>query len=494
MVDIREKAKKLFGTEESCREIPGAFSCAFVRIGKLPLFSEIRELYKAVAPRDSMEITFSDKFSSVTLKSTEDSEAYRDFVAGVSEGDLTRVSIEIRKNAENSVVSVYCLEKLLDFLTEEADTFTQLRRWNDVIRKTGGSTAFEIFDRNAEFCSGAFIFTNNAVGFDPETDVRKERTRLANEACTFMERRTIRLLPGDFDVKSLPPKTGTWIFEGLAKSMRRLDTVMALIYLGASSRIEDETVTVKENEVEKKTVIFDIVRGGGELHIPLDDITENENLTKLVGWVLSEQNASERAEIARNTVSLMCTDEKKLLEAKPGVLGAVRSSYRLYQKKNVDKYVEVKKKLNDSILEAAKKIEELIGALVDGLKTNFIAVITVLTTQVLGGHIDLDKLFKGNFVDVKFTAVVYIYCIASFIYLLTTGVYVIAKWDFYRRYFNDIKENFSKILDSEELDAEWGEAKKIRRSATIRLIIYGLILAALWGFLIWAVWHLGSRL
>ncbi len=484
MAGIREKARALFGNEVSCRDVPGSFVCSFEKEGELPSLPEIKELFSEVSARDSMEINFRDQFSGAVLRAEEDSVDYMKFAAGVSKDDRTKIDIEIRKSVRDGVLSVYCLEKFLEFFTEEGtDTLTRLERWNVIVKFSGGRTAFEVLDEDVEFHAGAFIFTNDAVGFEPEKEMREEKTRIANEACTFMDRREIKLLPGDFDVKTKAPQGGTWRFGRLAESMRKLDTVMAVIYLGASSRLEG-----------KKEAVLEITRGGREFHFPLDDIPENETLTKLVAWILSEENAVERADVARNAVSLLCRDEQQILTADASLMDSVRSNFNLYKRKNVDQYIEAKKLLSQSILDVAKQIEDLMGTLVDGFKTNFIAIITVVITQVLKDNINLDKIGKGDFVDVTFKAVVTIYIAASVIYLVITLVHIFFKWDFYRKYFRQTKEKLSGLLDEKELASELEKADKIKRGADMRLLLYCVIMTVLWAALLVIVWSVGSRL
>ena len=210
--------------------------------------------------------------------------------------------------------------------------------------------------------------------------------------------------------------------------------------------------------------------------------------------ILGGEDAAERADVARNTVSILCRDEEQLLHADTSLTDAVRSAYNLYRRKNVDRYIEVRKLLNQSILDSAKKVEELIGALIDGFKTNFIAVITVVISKVLSGHIDLNKIGRSELVNPEFKAVVLIFVVASSIYLVSTLVFIFFKWDFYQRYYRQVKGKFSGLLDQQELARETSEADKIKKEADLRLSLYCLVMTLLWAALLAAVWCVGSRL
>ena len=485
MVDIRMEAKSLFGEEESCRETFSSFECELKKSGELPSREEIDAFFALIPARDSMKIVFTDGLDRAELPLDTGLRPYKEFAAGVSSEDETSIRIRIDKSGpggRDNVISIYCLETFLMFFTGEAeDTAVLMERWNEVVKRAEGRTAFEVLNTDAEFEAGAFLFTNDAAGFDLRAEERALRRQRAEEACTFMDRREMRLLPGDFTPETKLPEDDSSLIAKLAGTMRRLDTVLAVIYLGVSSRME------------KDEAVVSITRGGRELHFPLKDIPENETLTKLIGWILSGEDAAERADVARSTVSLRCKDEAELLAAEASLTDAVRSAYSLYRSKNVERYLEVRKQLNKSILDSARQVAELIGSLIDSFKTNFIAIITVLITQVLAGNVDFAKLGREGFVKEDMNAVVVIYCGASFVYLAVTMLHIYFKWDFYCVYFERMKENFEGLLDGEELAAEFKKAGDIKVKAEKKLLLYSAVMAVLWIAILFVVWRAGYR-
>ena len=479
------EARRLFGEEEFCRETLSSFECGLKKRGELPSRDEIDAFLALVPARDSMKIVFSDKLDRAELPSDRGLRPYKEFAAGVSSEDNTSIRIRIDKklpDSRDNVITVYCLKTFLMFFTGEAeDTAVLMERWNEVVKRAEGRTAFEVLDTDAKFEAGVFLFTNNAAGFDLRTEERALRRQRAEEACTFMDRREMKLLPGDFTPETKLPEDDSSSISKLAGTMRRLDTVLAVIYLGVSSRME------------KDEAVVSITRGGRELHFPLKDIPENETLTKLIGWILSGEDAAERADVARSTVSLRCKDGAELLKAEASLTDAVRSAYSLYRSKNVERYLEVRKQLNKSILDSARQVAELIGSLIDSFKTNFIAIITVLITQVLTGNLDLTKFGREGFVKEELNAVVLIYCIASAGYLGVTLLHIFYKWNFFCLYYERMKENFTGLLEEKELKTELEKADTVKKEAERKLILYSGVMAVLWIAIIVAVFLAGYR-
>ncbi len=486
MVDIRKEAGRLFGEEISCREIPGSFDCELKKAGRLPSRAEIDAFCGLIPVRDRMKIIFSDGIDRAELPSDEGVKSYEEFASAVSDEDETNVRITITKNADgekSNVISVYCLEKFLAFFTgEKVSTAGRLGRWNDIVKKAEGNTAFEVLNTAAECRAGAFIFTNDASCFDPKKDEREVRRRRANEACTFMDRREIKLLPGDFTMDTKAPEEGPWLFGDLAASMGKLETVMALIFLGQSSRIEEDEV------------VLTLAQGARELHFPMDGIPENKTLTGLMRWILAEDNAVERAEIARNTAGSMYGNEAELLTADNSLRNAVESSHSLYRRKAVDRYIDIKKQLNKGIIDSSKQVGDMIGSLADSFKTNFIAAVTAVITQVLAKNIDFAKKGTAEFISPQLDIIIEIYCIASLAYLGVTFFHIYYKWSTYCRQFDQMKDNFKSLLSEEELKDDIENAGKIKQAAEKRLLRFCLIIGGIWIVFLILVWIEGHTL
>ncbi|MEE1108650.1 MAG: hypothetical protein UH229_01105, partial [Lachnospiraceae bacterium] len=147
MVDIRMEARRLFGEEEFCRETLSSFECGLKKRGELPSRDEIDAFLALVPARDSMKIVFSDKLDRAELPSDRGLRPYKEFAAGVSSEDNTSIRIRIDKklpDSRDNVITVYCLKTFLMFFTGEAeDTAILMERWNEVVKRAEGRTAFD---------------------------------------------------------------------------------------------------------------------------------------------------------------------------------------------------------------------------------------------------------------------------------------------------------------------------------------------------------------
>ena len=132
-----------------------------------------------------------------------------------------------------------------------------------------------------------------------------------------------------------------------------------------------------------------------------------------------------------------------------------------------------------SIFESTKQVQELYGTLSDNLGKNFIAVITVVISQVLAHNIDFSKWNTPELVNKDFKTVVLIYCVASLIYLIATLHTIYTKWKFYEDRYNKIREQYRYLLDEDELNKAFDNDSLIKKAQS-RIFWYAFAIATLW--------------
>lgn len=119
------------------------------------------------------------------------------------------------------------------------------------------------------------------------------------------------------------------------------------------------------------------------------------------------------------------------------------------------------------------------GTLADTLGKNFVAVITVVISQVLTQNINLPKLGTKDFVNEEFQIVVTIYFIASLAYLFATLHTVYTKWNSYKERYDMIREQYKGLLYKDELDKAFDNDRLITKSKS-EVFWYSCIISILW--------------
>lgn len=89
------------------------------------------------------------------------------------------------------------------------------------------------------------------------------------------------------------------------------------------------------------------------------DITENRELYKIYEWISTDGNAMDKAIIARNIISLY-SQFTSIIEIDAKTFSFIQSNFKLYQKDNVDKYIEVKNKVAEYILEIVNSTSNIV--------------------------------------------------------------------------------------------------------------------------------------
>jgi hypothetical protein len=111
--------------------------------------------------------------------------------------------------------------------------------------------------------------------------------------------------------------------------------------------------------------------------------------------VYSGGEVSDKVGLARNVMSLHwhgAIDDM----AEAGVFTSLRSSYEIYLKQNVERYISIKNKLNEYLAEFAVKAAKLAEGLTDKFEKNVTAFVSFFITSILA-KILTDKSFYGMF-------------------------------------------------------------------------------------------------
>ena len=379
-----------------------------------------------------------------------DENKYHKFITLFTPGDDIRVSLDIRKVvSQDRICSVYewdAFAKCLLRTSWKRSPGFLPEYFNNLFEKYPEGINFYVLDKEVNFATASILFVHNVDNLVTFRN-RKEVLKQYNEASLYMGRTENRLLPGDFHANearcALPESHGQEVMDLFG----RYETVYSLLYLAAASWFE---------KIKHKPEIY-----------------------ALADWVFAGESSIERAEITRDILAMHCLSSEDILSIGSEIKESASSSYSLYTKKVVDQYISIKKDVVKSIFESTKQVQELYGTLSDNLGKNFIAVITVVISQVLAHNIDFSKWNTPELVNKDFKTVVLIYCIASLIYLIATLHTIYTKWKFYEDRYDKIREQYRYLLDEDELNKAFDNDSLIKKAQS-RIFWYAFAIATLW--------------
>ena len=447
-----------------------------LRMNRFPEGNELDDFLKLIKNRDRCVLSFKNESvgqlvgNTLRVDHSIKPDDYQRFTDNFESNDDVTADLVITKNVTDGICSVYEWEAFAECLLRDSDNRNSPGFLPDYLNSLFGKhpegVSFHVLDKEADFATKSISFVNSAddrIQFAK----RKEALERYNGASLYMGRTNERLLPGDFHANaarsSLPGPSG----QAVKELFRKYETVYSLIYLADASWFEDNTLVVQ------------LKKGGIQYRLPVAEIKYNSNIYELTDWVFDGETSVERAEIARDILAAHCRNTEDILSIEGGIMESAKSSYKLFAEKVVDKYIAVKRDVIKSIFESTKQVQDLMGTLADTLGKNFVAVITVVISQVLTQNINLQKLGTKDFVNEEFQIVVAIYFIASLAYLFATLHTVYTKWNSYKERYDMIREQYKGLLYKDELDKAFDNDRLITKSKS-EVFWYSCIISILW--------------
>lgn len=428
---------KLNTTASSIREILYEFSCDYsIRKEQLPSSDVMMELLASIPDQDVITITFSagEDISCVTKGNTLWIDEYEDFVRNIF-GDSIAISIKIEKKVSNGILSIYNLNSFQEFLsgcTVEA----HLANFTKLFKECGEHVNFRLLDTNGSLRTNSIVFSDNDIQWRDSERSRDELIKNCDDACVFLDRTQIRLIPQDFLIQ-YPVDSNA--FQSIIDIFEKLERVLSFVYLANTSSIHQD----------KAVLYFNPVGSGCEY--ALDRLASNDVITQIYHWIFKDDSCVDKASIARKIINVYCRTEDEILSIDQKVFNSIKSDFQIYQKNHVEQYIDMKNKISDHIVESAKQIQELSHELSDAVRNNFVAIIVFIMTVFLTESIDFSQLLEKS-ISPRITAVCCVFTGASLLYMIVTWVTSNQKWQWLYQSYKDLKENYKKTLDDADIE------------------------------------------
>lgn len=245
--------------------------------------------------------------------------------------DVTSLELSIRKNLTDGCVNIYSYDDFMHFLSE-IDSVSFLEIIIENLIKYDKLWFKNLDDTNISFGTKKIKFSSSNSYFIDESDnnsVEKIRTN-----CYFGNQTNYPLSPEYFKLKQNENANNS-----LVEKLNRLCLIFCFISIfNISSINENKELYLKLNGYKSIEKIIDIEK------ISLDSLAV---YYKIYDWIYSDfANVADKIGIARNILSLLKED---ILLIEEGTYNSIQSSYTIYLKDNLNKYIEIRNKIFDRL-------------------------------------------------------------------------------------------------------------------------------------------------
>lgn len=434
MVDIMQLSNELFGSMclISCEEVLYYFQVGYqITASALPSAEKLDYLCGKCAGQDEIGIQFRS-VENFTF-SYGQGNAYKDYISQLEQEDIVIITIKIQKRLVDEIFNVYNIEKFSEFLCGQKieESFQLFSKLFD-----GGKQhiIFQVLNCSSCIHTSSIAFSSDPLSWDRET-IRNNQIRNCNDTSVFLGRAQYPLVPQDFAVME---QTYDKCFGGIKRMFDRLRIVLSYLYLANTSNIVGNRAILQ----------FDPAVNGYEY--TLEQLSGNDYVWKIYHWIHKEDGCVGRAGIARNIINVHCRTADDILNIDEDIYNSVVANYVIYERKYTEQYIELKNKLSECIVESAGQLQELAHDLVEGFRNNFIAVIVFLMTVLLTDSIDFNSFTEAD-VSLNIVAVCGIFTFVSLLYMIVTIMAGKMKWGWVKRAYEDLKENYSDVLEKQDL-------------------------------------------
>ena len=465
MFDLIAEASNLFTNMTSFYEVAveanATFSCT---ISNLPPVTQLKSFLNSFRNEDSVELSIKSyldfSYSSLCPQQLEDN--YLKFIDSSEPEDSVTINIHINKSFDDrDSLTIYSFE---NFVTHYAN-----RSFEDLIHelafafKKHSHLIFYVMDKEVNLSTESICFYSNSSMLTKGSTSREEYINYLNNATLFLNRNEFPLTPYDFRIL----QNVSVDIPQLVSLLNKLETIFSCIYLAYSSQIANDQV------------VLQLSPATGNISFTYKEAFHSQYICDLYQWAFIGDHAIERIGIVRNLLELNCQSAEALNLKDESLLLSAKSNFILFQKKTIDKYIELKNSISLAIVEATNNMQETLQTLVDAVRNNFIAVVMFLITVIITDSVSWDDFINGTVLNSDLLLVIKIFCISSFLYLLVTLIGIKLKWAFFSRGYNEIKRNYSDLLDKNDLLRAFDNDRAIKHVRN-SIIIASSITTIIW--------------
>ena len=364
--------------------------------------------------------------------------------------DEVKIDLEIIKENKSCTLSVYDLESFSNYIScENVSGEPKLKNIEECIDFSNSNLlfdyvqVFELINDEGNFYTDSFIFTKKGtenVILDSEGLVKNRKILINNRDlyCNFNYKIQTEFIPKDFFIK---------VQEGIPSNLNNYFNKMlislSVAFMADYSTFKANSISYKMNGYRNIQKIIDMDS--------IEDLPfKSKEYFQISDWIYENKSSiSERMGIARNVITLF-VNGNDLFSINEKILPSIKSSFDIYLKENVDKYVEILNQVALLLNDIEKQSIEVADSFTKDFKNNCFAIITFFTTTILFNTLSTGKI--ENIFSKDLTTITLGFLLISGIYWIISLFELSFKTKRLKNSYERNKNYYRPILDPEDLE------------------------------------------
>lgn len=370
----------------------------------------------------------------------------RDFFCYGNEVFDLKINIDKEKNIINETIvkyNIYSYKYYMDYIKNKKP-YQLIKDFSQYY--SDKKMIFFKCEENKMFQTSSLIIGNTCEIDDNFDRIKKINSLIDN--INFNGDIRINVLPEDFNIIKCNG-------EDSIKNFDKARNILSIIYIADSSQFNDNTL------------YFSIL--GKKFK---DNTFNNDIYFKLYEWIFENENFYEKLILTKNIIS----ETNKIDES---ILGIIHNNYRILQRRNIDKYFELKKDVAANIIENSEGFANVERNILNIFSKNIIGFFSFVFTIVIVNATTVNKL--DNIFTTDIIVILYILFIASLIFLFFTIKQCMRELQRITNTYQKLKSNYIDVF-RQEIDELFddGSFEDQKNKAKKNISIY----SAIWGILI----------
>jgi hypothetical protein len=342
------------------------------------------------------------------------------------------LSLKIHKKIVDHAISVYNLEIFEHYLSEMI--FEDLL--NSLSKLIGDSRGikFEYFDQYNTFGSTNIIFGS------PQTQVSFENQDFVlNEIRDFCH----------FENITVYPFTPSFFYlQNRIEKFSEINSIFDKLFLIFCISAIFDITSILNNSITYKLIGYKVISGKTEFTNLSEYIQSNQTYYEIYSWIYSEKSkVLDKLGIARNILSISLAPNKLEIDQKS--ITSMYSGYQIYQKENISRYIDIRNKISDQLVNVTAQSSKAISNFVDNFKKSIFAFLSFfLSTLIL--RVFSTQSFENLFPKDS-TILFMVFLFLSTVFLLFSNFEISADLKQIAIDYENIKCRYKDLLDDQDI-------------------------------------------
>lgn len=382
---MEKQISKLFSlfTQEEISKYEYYETLSFVEIryrtslNFIPSSDDFLKAIPHISSRDKWEFKVLSEYEE-TVYSTHSDVGQMDELTEIEVYIDTPVSLKfyITKNNENAYLSIYKIDKFNEYL-QGLPLMIFLNEFNSIL---SSKLIFECINDTIQSISTssiAFISENEQLEL-PGVQDRLNRLKKCAGSIHW----------GTFHVNILPEDL--YLSEDsspIAHTLCSACGALLCMYLFDYISLTSSQLHLKIDGFKSLNYTFDVTKLSNFI---MDHKTLNRYY-ETYEWILSGGYVSDKYSIARNIISINLHPSSIALSS--NIIDSIRSNFRIYEKDNVQQYIQLRNEISNLLIDLQSKINEIVEGYANDFKNNLLVLISFFASVIVFGVISKDSPF-----------------------------------------------------------------------------------------------------